>query len=74
LESKNFVRVRIGIAPVATDGSLKKPRGKHAVEDFVLGDFTAAERTIIDKVSCNVVVVLETILKRGYAAAMNRFN
>ena len=69
----DFVRVRIGIAPVSPDGVTRKPEGE-AVADFVLKNFGAAEKAALPQLAEQLEEVLSVIMTDGYEVAMNRFN
>lgn len=74
LKSKDFIRVRVGVSPKSFwTGQLKRPASAK-LGDYVLGRFTAKEQKAIDELKPKVVEVIETILKNGPEAAMNRFN
>ncbi len=74
LKTRRFVRVRIGVSAASPGGKLKKPRGEKAVEDFILGEFKASERTVLKKTLARAGEAIATIIAEGYATAMNRFN
>lgn len=75
LGSKDFVRVRIGIAPKSFwTGKTKRPAGGGPLERFVLKDFTSSERTQLEDVFPRVQQVIETIVAEGVMKAMNQFN
>lgn len=74
LGSKDFVRVRVGIAPTSLfTGKTKRPTGDR-LQRFVLGKFTKRELVKVEEVGKRVSEVLETIVRDGYVVAMNRFN
>jgi len=74
LKTKDFMRVRIGVAQTTPSGKLKKPKGEDAVVDFLLGEFKKSEQPILISVSKRVTEILDAILKEGRTPAMNRFN
>ena len=74
LKTKDFVRIRVGIAPTMPSGKLKKPKGEEKVIEFLLSDFKKQEREILAKVSTRVGEAIETIISDGLAAAMNQCN
>lgn len=74
LKSQKFIRVRIGIAPVTSDGLIKKPKGEDAVLKFVLNPFKASERTSLEKLASHVLTALNTIENEGLAKAMTAYN
>lgn len=74
IDSKDFVRIRIGITPQATKGKLKKPKGEDAVINFILGAFSKKELGALTSTAPHITDILETIIGHGVAHAMNRFN
>lgn len=74
LKSKDFVRVRIGIAPTSFwTGKVKRPAG-HQLSSFVLKPFTSGELKKLEDVYPQVKEVLTCIVTEGVTKAMNRFN
>ncbi len=71
IKTKDFVRIRIVIAPVTFLGNMKKPA---AVERFVLMPFSRTELRKIQAVSARAGEAIETIISEGHVAAMNRYN
>lgn len=67
LGSRDFARLRIGI-------DRPGDRSPEEVADYVLSDFTAAERTLMADVYGRAADAIEAILSAGLAAAMNAFN
>ena len=74
LKTKNFVRLRVGIAPSTPAGKIKKPKGEKAVVDFVLGGFTKKEQEALKGVKKTAVAALTAFVEKGRVAAMNEFN
>lgn len=74
LKTKEFIRVRVGIAPVGENGIMKKPKGDEAVIKFVLGKFRESELTILKKISKEITHALPVLFSEGLGVAMNRFN
>jgi len=74
VKTKDFVRLRVGIAPVTPGGKLKKPKGERAVADFILGAFRPAERDILKKVFKKTDAALRAVIAHGRMRAMNEFN
>lgn len=75
LESKDFVRIRIGIAPKSFwTGQIKRPAGGGPLERFVLKPFTPSERKVLPEVFNTVDAALEMIVTNGAEAAMNHYN
>ncbi|HEY4480174.1 MAG TPA: aminoacyl-tRNA hydrolase [Candidatus Paceibacterota bacterium] len=74
LKTKEFTRIRIGIAPTTPSGKIKKPAGEQKVLDFILGDFKPKEMEILKKVFKKSAEAIEMIIKEGKERAMNEFN
>ncbi|MBE7036807.1 MAG: aminoacyl-tRNA hydrolase [Ruminococcaceae bacterium] len=65
LKSDNFPRIRLGVG--------MKPQG-YDLADWVLSKFTDEEIKVMSKAVDLVPDMVEEIIKRGPASAMNRFN
>lgn len=74
LGTKDFVRIRVGIAPTTPEGEIRKPNGEDGVADFVLGTMGKKEQEALPELAQQVSNALEVIRTEGSAAAMNRFN
>lgn len=75
LGSKEFIRIRVGIAPVGFfTGKPHRPAGGAAMTRHVLGKFTRREATKINEAKEKVRQVLHTIVADGVEAAMNQCN
>lgn len=74
IKTREFLRIRIGIAPTTPTGKLKKPQGEKAVLDFILGEFKPKETEIIQKTFKKVSEAIECIVEEGREKAMNVFN
>jgi len=74
VKTKDFIRVRVGIAPSTPSGKIKKPKGEKDIINFILGDFSKKEIDILKKVFKNITEALELIIKEGRAKAMNVYN
>lgn len=72
--TREFLRIRIGVAPVTTEGEIAKPKGEGKVNDFLLNDFSTRERGVIDDVMLTVNEALSVIMSEGKEVAMNKFN
>ncbi len=74
LESKDFVRIRVGIAPVSFwTGKARRPEAA-ALSRHVLSKFSLREQKKITEVQEKVLTIINTIQTDGVAAAMNQFN
>jgi PTH1 family peptidyl-tRNA hydrolase len=65
LGSRDYLRVRVGIG---------RPPGRMDPADFVLHDFSAAERKVLPDVLERCADAVEVLLRRGLAAAQNEFH
>lgn len=74
LKTRDFVRVRVGVARKTPKGLAKKPIGEDAVLKFLLGKFSAPELDELKKVIKRVIAATEVTVKDGREAAMNEFN
>lgn len=80
LGSKDFTRLRFGIAPSGEDGRVIKPKGgfftpaSKAVSNFVLKDFSLSDLEKIKQLSVKVEEIIKTFVKEGRGVVMNRFN
>lgn len=73
LGTQDFLRVRVGIAPVNWLGRLVRPTGER-LADYVLGTLTNREAAKLRAVVPDVKAALELVVTKGSAAAMTRFN
>lgn len=74
LKSEEFLRIRIGIAPVTPSGKLRKPKGEKAVLNFLLGEFKKPELETLKKLSKTVALAVETIFTESKDKAMSLYN
>ena len=73
VQSREFVRVRVGVSPVGEEG-MQKPKGEQAVLDFLLKNFRKPELEELEKISVRVGEALSTYAKEGKERTMNVFN
>lgn len=74
LQKKDFIRIRIGIAPSNVDGKeIKAPHGE-MVQGYVLGAIKEEEEEIIRSIASRVLGAIQTITKDGYIKAMEVYN
>ena len=74
LGTKEFTRVRIGIARKSLwTGKIKRPTGER-MSGHVLGQFTKREENALEKAKERAVGALHTILTEGVEKAMNEYN
>ncbi|MAZ67190.1 aminoacyl-tRNA hydrolase [bacterium] len=74
VKTKDFVRVRIGVAPTTPSGKIKKPQGEKKIHDFILGEFTKKEQETLKKIFKIITAAVESIIVDGRVKAMNQFN
>jgi peptidyl-tRNA hydrolase, PTH1 family len=75
LGTKDFIRIRIGIAPRSFwTGEVKRPRGGGPLERFVLKPFTRSEAPKLEEVKERAYGALQEILQSGLESAMNKYN
>jgi peptidyl-tRNA hydrolase, PTH1 family len=65
LGSRDYFRVRVGIG---------RPPGRMDPADFVLHDFSAAERKLVPEVLERAADATEVLMRRGLVAAQNEFH
>jgi PTH1 family peptidyl-tRNA hydrolase len=65
LGSQDFLRVRIGVS---------RPPGPQPSTDYVLSDFSSAQRKTLDDVISRAATAVELILDGGVERAMNAIN
>lgn len=63
--SGDFLRVRIGVG---------RPPGRQSAADFVLHDFSAAERAVLPNLTVDAADAVESIISDGLTAAQLRFH
>jgi peptidyl-tRNA hydrolase, PTH1 family len=63
--SQDFIRVRIGVS---------RPSGPQDPADYVLNDFSPAQRKELDEVLERAATAVEAILEQGAERAMNQIN
>ncbi len=71
--TKDFARIRIGVARTNIFGIVKRPKGDK-LADFVLAPFTKKEMEALPEIGKKVDQALELILTKGVKEAMNRVN
>lgn len=78
--TNEFVRVKVGIAPVDTEGKAMKPKPgifqsqKAAVAKYVMKDFSKGDQERLKVIAKEIREAIETLVKDGRQAAMNKFN
>lgn len=74
INSKSFIRIRIGISPRTIGGKIKKITGAQNVEKFILGEFNSKEMQLLEKVFQDVQKAIQAIVEKGLSQSMNTFN
>jgi len=75
LGSKDFVRIRIGIAPKSFwTGKMKRPAGGGPLERFVLKPFSPSERKQLPDIFATIDAAVAVVIEQGVEAAMNQYN
>jgi len=69
LGTQDFIRIRVGISRPQAEGE-----AECAIVDYVLGDFTADDRQVIENTIRKVSDSIICLLTEGLTAAMNKFN
>ena len=78
--TNEFIRIKVGIAPMDSDGKAMKPKPgifqtqKGAVSRYVLKDFSKADQEKLKAMSSQIQEAIETLVKDGREKAMNKFN
>lgn len=74
LGKKDFIRLRIGIAPPEVDGlAVKAPHGE-VVQGYVMGIINEKEEEMLRAIASRVLGSLQTITSSGYQKAMEVYN
>lgn len=74
LGTREFIRIRIGIAPHDTDGKeIKAPHGE-AVQGYVMGNVSEREEESLRAIAKDILGAIKTITEEGYQKAMERYN
>ncbi|MDQ5962406.1 MAG: peptidyl-tRNA hydrolase, family [Patescibacteria group bacterium] len=73
LGTREFVRVRLGIAPKDEMGNVKIPQGED-VQNFVMGKFLDNERVLLEETTPAVTSAIKDIVALGYQKAMEKNN
>jgi PTH1 family peptidyl-tRNA hydrolase len=74
LQKKDFIRIRIGIAPKEVDGKeVKAPHGE-GVQKYVMGIIKEEEEEMLRLIASRVLGAIQVITKEGYQKAMEVYN
>lgn len=74
IKTQEFYRLRVGIAPVAPTGKIKKVSGEDSVNKHVLSGFKPRELDAMKKMQKHGVKAVELFVEQGYAKAGNEIN
>jgi len=74
LNTREFVRLRVGVSPVTPTGKIRKPKGEDKVLKHLLGNFKPNELKQIKKLSKSIGEAIDTIATEGHLRAMNLYN
>lgn len=74
LKSREFVRMRVGVAPTTPSGKIKKPTGEAAVIKFLMADFKESEEKEFKKIAKKIMEALETFVADGKDKMMSIHN
>ncbi|MFT5849997.1 MAG: PTH1 family peptidyl-tRNA hydrolase [Patiriisocius sp.] len=73
LGTKDFARVRVGIAPVSFFGATKRPKGAR-LPKHVLGDFKKREQKDVEQSLMYATKAVECLVSDGLEKTMNQYN
>lgn len=71
LKSKDFIRIRIGIAPNELSPLADQ---KIKLDEYVLGKLSISERDSLDKISNEIAISIQDIISMGLDFSMNKHN
>lgn len=74
LGTKEFIRIRIGVAHKDTDGKEIKAIHGEEVQGYVMGQVTEEEEELLRSIATQVLGAIKTITEEGYQKAMERYN
>jgi len=75
LGTKEFIRIRIGVAPTDWFGNPKKPKGQNAVSNYLTKKKLSKKYAMqYSDIYMKVEDIVIEILKNGRQSAMNKFN
>jgi PTH1 family peptidyl-tRNA hydrolase len=70
LGTQNFIRIRVGISRPQNESDVRL----ESIRDYVLGDFTEADKPVIEETIKRVGEAVVTLITAGLNPAMNKFN
>lgn len=74
VKSKEFVRIRIGVANTTKTGKTIKPKGEDKVVRYLLGEFKKEELLELKKMSKKIGEIIEVVFTEGKEKAMSFYN
>ena len=74
IKTTEFIRFRLGIAPVTPSGKTKKPSGEEKVLKHILGEFKDSELKILKNLGKKASEAVEVIVGESLQKAMTLFN
>lgn len=74
LQKKDFIRIRIGIAPPPIDGEVVKSPHGEAVQGYVMGAISEHEEEFLRSIAAKVLGSIRTITESGHQKAMEVYN
>ncbi|MDE2078781.1 MAG: aminoacyl-tRNA hydrolase [Patescibacteria group bacterium] len=74
VKTRDFPRIRLGVAPSTPSGKVKKPAGEQKVVDFLLGDFSKKDHEALPKIFKRAGEAMEVCVAEGYQMGMNKYN
>jgi PTH1 family peptidyl-tRNA hydrolase len=70
LGTQNFIRIRVGISRPQNENDAKL----ESIRDYVLGDFTDADKLVVEETIKRVGDAVVTLITSGLQVAMNKYN
>ena len=75
LESRTFIRFRIGVCPVDSEGRMRKPSSHNGVSSYLVDrDLTVSEQEKFDQLPKRLYETLQLLAERGLEKTMNNVN
>lgn len=74
LQKRDFIRIRIGIAPSNVDGNEIKPPHGEAVQGYVMGVIKEDEEEALRQIAAKVLGAIKVMTESGYQKAMEVYN
>lgn len=71
--SKDFVRIRIGVAPINLFGQKVQKSGR-ARQNFVMAQMSKKEQSLLHDTATDIARAIQVVVGEGIAEAMNKYN